>query len=177
MIFRETSLKGLFIIDIEPLSDERGFFARSWCEKDFLSHGISFNNVQCNISFNKRQGTLRGMHFQKEPDAEQKIVRCTMGSIYDVVADIRPDSATYGRWEAFELNSGNRRMLYIPRGLAHGFQTTSDNTEVFYQMGNFFNPQSASGIRWNDPFFNIKWPLPVSCISEKDCNYPIFGEI
>lgn len=174
MIFSETKLKGAFIIEPERLEDERGFFARTWCQREFEAHGLDPHLVQCNISFNKKRGTLRGMHFQVSPHAEAKLVRCTMGAIYDVILDLRPDSPTYKRWLALELTAENRKTLYIPKGLAHGFQTLADNTEVFYQMSEFYHSESARGVRWDDPTFGIEWPIVDATISGKDKGYPNF---
>lgn len=174
MKFIETSIKGAYIIEIEPIEDERGFFARSWCKKEFGTFGLDTNIIQCNISFNKKRGTLRGMHYQIEPYEEVKIVRCTKGSVYDVIIDLRPDSPTFKKWESIELTDDNRLMLYITKGIAHGFQTLKDNTEVFYQMSEFYVAEYARGVRWNDPAFRIEWPLPVNVISGKDMNYPDF---
>lgn len=171
MIFTETRLKGAFIIDIDPHEDERGFFARSWCEKEFKQHGLNPRLAQCNISFNKKRGTLRGMHYQAEPFPEAKLVRCTMGAVYDVVIDLRSGSPTFRQWAAVELTAENRRALYIPEGLAHGFQTLVDNTEVLYQMGEFFHPECARGVRWNDPAFAVEWPRDISIISSRDQGY------
>jgi dTDP-4-dehydrorhamnose 3,5-epimerase len=173
--FIETKLKGAYIIEVEPIEDERGFFARSWCQKEFIEHGLNSNLVQCNISFNRKQGTLRGMHYQAKPHEEAKLVRCTMGAIYDVIVDIYPDSPTFKQWVAVELTAENRKMLYIPGGMAHGFQTLVDNTEVFYQMSEFYYPQSAKGVRWDDPIFKIDWPENDQLvISDKDRSYPDF---
>jgi dTDP-4-dehydrorhamnose 3,5-epimerase len=166
--FFETKLKGAFLIDIEPFEDERGFFARTCCRKEFEQHGIYADWVQCNISYNKRKGTLRGMHYQVAPFAEAKLVRCTMGAIYDVIIDLRPDSATYCQWISAELSAENRKMMYIPQGFANGFQTLMDNCEVFYQMSEFFTPGYARSVRWNDPQFKIRWPEAERTISEKD---------
>lgn len=174
MKFTPTGIAGTYLVQLERIEDIRGFFARSWCRRDFQAHQISDGLVQCNISFNKNKGTLRGMHFQAEPKAEDKLVRCTMGAIYDVILDLRPDSPTYLKWEGFELTAQNRDMLYIPKGLAHGFQTLEDNTEVFYQMSEFFAPECASGVLWNDPAFNIEWPLGNPIISDKDQAYPFY---
>jgi len=174
MIFIETKLEGAFIIEPERLEDERGFFARSFCRKEFEDHSLNSNLVQCSISFNKKKGTLRGMHYQISPHAETKLVRCTMGAIYDVIIDIRPGSPTFGQWLSQELTADNRRMLYIPEGFAHGFQILEDNTEVFYQISEFYVQNSANGIRWNDPAFSLRWPLPVSVMADKDRNYPDF---
>ena len=172
MIFIETRLKGAFIVDILRLEDERGFFGRSWCLDEFKEHGLNNKLTQCNISFNKKQGTLRGIHYQVAPYEEAKLVRCTMGEIYDVIIDLRPASPTFTNWIAIELTAENRRALYIPEGFAHGFQTLTDNTEVFYQMSEIHHPESARGIRWNDPVFNVSWPITTMVISEKDNNYP-----
>jgi dTDP-4-dehydrorhamnose 3,5-epimerase len=176
VIFTELKLRGAFVIDPERISDERGFFARTWCSREFVEHGLNPCIAQCNISFNERAGTLRGMHFQLAPYAESKVVRCMLGSIYDVIIDLRPNSSTYKQWEAIELTAFNRRMLYIPEGFAHGFQTLEPASEVFYQMSEFYHPQSASGVRWDDPLFAIQWPLSDErCISEKDKSFALFS--
>jgi dTDP-4-dehydrorhamnose 3,5-epimerase len=173
--FTETKLKGAYIIEIEPITDERGFFARSWCQKEFAQRGLTFNLVQCNISFNHKKGTLRGMHYQAKPYEEAKLVRCTMGAIYDVIIDLRPDSPTFKQWVAVELTAENRKMLYIPEWMAHGFQTLVDNTEVFYQMSEFYHSESATGLRWDDPVFGIEWKKQQNLIiSDKDLSYPLF---
>lgn len=171
MKFTETKLKSAYIIEPERMEDERGFFARTFCYDDFKAHNLNPNFLQCSISFNKRKGTLRGIHFQVEPKAESKLVRCTMGAIYDVIIDLRKNSNTYLQSTAFELNSDNRIMIYIPEGFAHGFQTLEDNSEVFYQMSEFYAPEYARGIRYDDPVFGIKWPLKTVIISEKDKKY------
>ncbi|NOR47281.1 MAG: dTDP-4-dehydrorhamnose 3,5-epimerase [Methanosarcinaceae archaeon] len=171
MRFTETRLKGAFIIELERLEDERGFFARTFCQKEFEAHGLNPRLVQCNISYNKHKGTLRGMHYQAAPMAEAKLVSCTRGAIYDVIIDLRPESPTYCQWIADELNTENRMMIYIPEGFAHGFQTLEDDTEVFYHMSEFFSPEHARGVRWDDPMFGIEWPLDTKIISEKDKNY------
>ena len=171
MIFSQTKLKGAFIIEPERLEDERGFFSRIWCKREFQTHSLDPHLVQCNISFNRKKGTLRGMHYQVRPHEEAKLVRCTMGSIYDVIIDLRPDSKTYMQWIAIELTSANRKMIYAPEGFAHGFQTLTDNTEVFYQMSEFYVPESARGVRWNDPQFNIVWPDDKRQISIRDQHF------
>jgi dTDP-4-dehydrorhamnose 3,5-epimerase len=176
VIFTETALKGACIIDSEMKEDERGFFARSFCMKEFESHGLNPRVAQCNISFNRKKGTLRGMHYQIAPHEEAKLVRCMRGSIYDVIIDLRRHSATFKQWLAVELTAINYRMLYIPNGFAHGFQTLEDNTEVFYQMSEFYYPEYARGVRWDDPSFCIKWPLAKPIMSEKDKSYPLFGK-
>ena len=174
MIFAETRLKGSYIIDPELLSDDRGLFARTWCQREFRAHGLNTNVAQCNISYNAKKGTLRGMHYQTAPFEEAKLARCTAGAIFDVIIDLRPHSATFREWISVELDAGNRRMLYIPEGFAHGFMTLKDNTEVFYQMSEFYMPEYARGVRWDDPAFNIPWPIDVTTISEKDARYPDF---
>lgn len=174
MIFTETALSGAFLIEPERRDDERGFFARSWCRNEFEAHGMNPNLVQCNISFNVKKGTLRGMHFQAAPYEEAKIVRCTMGAVYDVMLDLRPASPTFKQWAAFELSAENRRMVYIPEGFAHGLQTLEDNCEVFYQMSEFYVWDAARGVRWDDPAFGIEWPQDERLLSGKDQNYPNF---
>ncbi len=174
MIFMKTELRGAFIIEPERLEDERGFFARSWCKREFETHGLNPSLVQCNISFNRKKGTLRGMHYQVAPHEEAKLVRCTAGGIYDVIIDLRPDSPTFTQWISIELTEENRKMVFIPEGFAHGSLTLQDNTEVFYQMFEFYSPDCAKGIRWNDPVFGIQWPISVTVISEKDNHYPEF---
>ncbi len=170
MIFTETKLKGAYIIEPELIEDERGFFARTWCRKEFEAHGLNPNLAQCDVSFNKTKGTLRGMHYQCEPYAQAKLVRCTRGAIYDVALDLRTGAATRNQWVSIELTADNRRMLYIPEGMAHGFQTLADSSEIFYQMCDVYHPASARVVRWNDPAFGIEWPLEVAAISEKDAN-------
>jgi dTDP-4-dehydrorhamnose 3,5-epimerase len=168
MVFTETKLKGAFIIDLEPIQDERGFFARTWCKKEFEAHGLNPNLVQCNTSFNRKKGTLRGMHYQTAPYEEAKLIRCTMGAIYDVIIDLREGSGTFRQWVGIELSARNRRMLYVPEGFAHGFQTLEDNSEVFYQMSEYYYPEYAQGIRWDDPLFAVEWQLPIEVTSKKD---------
>jgi dTDP-4-dehydrorhamnose 3,5-epimerase len=172
MIFTETKLKGAHIIDIERIEDPRGFFARSWCQREFDMHGLNRKIVQCNISFNAKKGTLRGMHYQVDPFREAKVIRCTMGSVYDVIVDLRLDSPSFRQYFGIVLTPENRKMLYVPEGFAHGFLTLEDNTEVFYQMSEFHAPEFARGFRWNDPAFNIEWPYDVYVISDRDRNYP-----
>ena len=176
MIFRETPLKGAFIIEPERIEDERGFFARSFCHREFEVHGLNPRVVQCNISFNKRRGTLRGMHYQAAPHEETKLVRCTQGAIYDVIIDLRKASPTFKEWATVELSRENGLMLFIPEGVAHGFQTLEDDTEVFYQMSAPYHPGSARGLRFDDPAFELVWPLPVILVSDKDRSYPNFPE-
>lgn len=174
MILVETKLKGAYIIEPEKLKDDRGFFARTFCQHEFQVYGLDSRLVQCSISFNRRKGTLRGMHYQVSPYAETKLVRCTAGAIFDVMIDLRSESPTFRQWVAVELTAQNRRMSYIPKGFAHGFQTLVDDAEVFYQMSEFYDPQSARGIRWNDPFFGIHWPNEVTVLSDRDRCHPDF---
>lgn len=171
MIFVETTLKGAFIVEPEKLEDARGFFARTWCREEFEAHGLNPKLVQCNTSFNKKKGTLRGMHYQAVPHEEAKLVRCTRGTVYDVILDLRPVSPTFGKWVAVKLTAENHRMLYVPEGFAHGFQTLEDDTEVFYQMSEFYYPEAARGVRWDDPAFGIEWPAKPSTISGRDAGY------
>ncbi len=173
MKFVETALSGLFVVEIQPIVDARGFFARSFCAREFESLGLDPAIAQCNISFNEKAGTLRGLHYQAEPHEEAKVVRCTSGAIYDVVVDVRSNSPTYLKWYAVELTAENRVMLFIPPGFAHGFQTLVDGTEVFYMMSEFYHPESARGLRWNDPALGVEWPLANPIISEKDCAYAL----
>lgn len=168
MKFIETKLKGAYIIELEPMEDERGFFARSFCQKEFEEHGLNPRIVQCNISYNKKKGTLRGMHYQGVPHEEAKLVSCLRGAIYDVIIDLRPSSTTYCKWFAVELSAQNYKMLYVPEGFAHGFQTLENNTVVFYQMSEFYHPECARGVRWDDKAFGITWPLSVKITSNKD---------
>lgn len=172
MIFTEAKLKGAFIIEPERLGDHRGFFARTWCQREFETHGLSPRLAQCNISFNKKKGTLRGMHYQAAPYEEAKLVRCTMGAIYDAIIDLRSESPTFMQHTAVVLTAENRKMLYVPEGFAHGFQTLEDDTEVFYQMSEFYVAEYARGVRWNDPAFGIQWPDAEPIILERDRNYP-----
>jgi dTDP-4-dehydrorhamnose 3,5-epimerase len=171
MIFKGTRLKGAYIIEPEKLADERGFFARTYCQEEFEKHGLNIRIVQCNISYNKKRGTLRGMHYQVAPHEEIKLVSCIKGAIYDVIIDLRPNSPTYTQWLNVELSSQDYNMLYIPEGMAHGFQTLEDDTVVHYQMSEFYHPECAKGVRWNDPAFGIKWPLRNPLLSEKDKGY------
>jgi len=171
MIFNELFLKGAYLIELQPIEDNRGFFARSWCFSEFKTYGLNTNLVQCNISLNTKKGTLRGMHFQEKPYEEVKVVRCTRGSIYDVIVDLRPESLTYKKWIGIELSAENRKSLYVPEGFAHGFQTLEDDSEVFYQMSEYYQPGSSRGIRWDDPEIGINWPLPNPIMSGNDRRY------
>jgi len=174
LIFEETRLKGAWVVDPELRNDSRGFFARTWCVNEFEEHGLNPRLVQCNISFNRSKGTLRGMHYQVAPYEEAKLIRCTMGSICDVIVDLRPGSPTFRRHVAVTLSADNRKMLYVPEKFAHGFVTLENDTEVFYQMSEFYSQESARGFRWNDPAFGIRLPVPVAVISERDATYPDF---
>jgi dTDP-4-dehydrorhamnose 3,5-epimerase len=174
MIFHELDIPGAWLLEPEKQEDHRGFFARAWCQREFEARGLSATFVQCNISFNNKKGTLRGLHYQAPPHEEAKLVRCTQGALYDVIVDLRRDSPTRGQWLAVELSAANYRLLYIPAGLAHGFQTMMDNTEIFYQMSEFYQPDAARGLRWDDPELNIAWPLPQPIISPRDLSYEDF---
>jgi len=173
MIFVETKLAGVFIIEPELGKDERGFLTRTWSQREFAERGLNPQLVECNLSFNIRKGTLRGMHYQTAPFAQAKLIRCPAGAIYDVAIDLRPSSATFRKWEAVELTAENRRMFYIPEGCAHGFQTLEDSAEVFYQMSEVYAPDHARGVRWNDPAFGIEWPLPDPFMLGRDANYAL----
>jgi dTDP-4-dehydrorhamnose 3,5-epimerase len=175
MIFVETELPGAFVVELERREDERGFFARAWCRREFEEHRLAPQFLQCNISFNEQSGTLRGMHYQVAPHEEAKLVRCTRGAIYDVVIDLRRSSPTFKRWIGVELTAANRRALYVPEGFAHGYQTLTDETETFYQVSEFYTPDAERGLRWDDSSFAIKWPeVEVRIISEKDQSWPDF---
>lgn len=174
MNFLPTRLPGVFEIHLEPRHDERGFFARSWCRREFEEHGLNPEVVQCNVSFNEKMGTLRGIHYQAEPHPECKLVRCTTGAIFDVVVDLRPDSPAFRQWVGVELTASNRRALYVPPGCGHGLITLEDRTEIFYQMSEFFYPDLSRGVRWNDPTLAIEWPFEPQVISERDRLYPDF---
>ena len=172
MIFAKTKLEGTYLIELEKKYDRRGFFARVWCQNEFTVHGLIARLVQINLSFNKHRGTLRGMHYQVAPFEESKLVRCTRGGIYDVIIDLRPASSTYKQWIGVELTADNYKMLYVPKGFAHGFQTLEDHTEVTYQVSQFYAPQAERGVRYDDPAFSIVWPLDVRVISDKDSHWP-----
>ena len=176
MLFRETKLPGAFVVELEKHEDERGFFARCWCQKEFEARGLNPRTVQCNVSFNKLKGTLRGMHYQVPPCAEAKLVRCTRGAIYDVIIDLRRGSPTYKQHVSEVLSSNNYKALFIPEGFAHGFQTLEDNSEVVYQMSEFYSPEHQRGLRYNDPAFRINWPIEATVISDRDRNYEDFKE-
>jgi dTDP-4-dehydrorhamnose 3,5-epimerase len=175
MHFIETRIKGVFIIEPERVEDERGFFARTFCERELEARGLQTRFVQCSISFNRKKGTLRGMHYQAAPHEEAKLVRCTSGAICDVTLDLRPKSSTFRQWVAVDLTARNRKAVYIPKGVAHGLQTLDDDTEVFYQISEFYDAASQRGVRWDDPAFGIQWPLPVTVMSARDRGYPLAG--
>lgn len=177
MKFTPSDLKGVWLIALEPREDERGFLARTYCEKEFAEHGLNTRWPQCNLTLTRKRGMLRGMHFQDRPKPEVKLIRCSAGAIYDVLVDVRRDSATFGQWRAFELDSGSRRMLYVPEGIAHGFQCLRDDSEVFYQMSEFYTPELARGIRWNDPALSIAWPVSSPVVSDRDQRLPLLAEL
>jgi len=162
MIIAETDLPGAYVIDLEPIEDPRGFFARAWSHRELADRGLEVRIAQCNLSLTKRRGTIRGMHFQRPPHEEAKFVRCTRGALYDVIVDLRPESVAFRHWIGVELTPDNRRTLYVPRGFAHGFQTLADDAEVFYMISEPYAPESAGGVRWDDPAFGIVWPLRES---------------
>ncbi|KAA0677116.1 dTDP-4-dehydrorhamnose 3,5-epimerase [Azospirillum brasilense] len=171
----ETGLAGAVVVEPTPASDERGFFARTWCARTFAEWGLDPALTQCSVSFNHRRGTVRGMHYQADPHGEAKLVRCTQGAIYDVIVDVRPGSATHGRWFGIELTPANHKALFIPKGFAHGFQTLADDSEVYYQISVEYVAEAARGIRHDDPAVGIVWPLPVAVISDRDRNLPALG--
>jgi dTDP-4-dehydrorhamnose 3,5-epimerase len=174
MKFTETGLEGAWIVDVEPLSDDRGFFGRTWCAKEFAEHGMVADIAQCNLSYNHRKGTLRGLHYQVAPAAEAKFVRCTAGAVHDVIVDVRPDSATYRQWIGVDLTAENRRALYVPPLFAHGYITLTDGAEVIYQVSEFYTPGAERGARYDDPAFGIEWPVAIEVLSEKDAAWVPF---
>lgn len=175
MKFTQTKLAGAFLVTPDLIDDERGFFCRAFCRKEFESNGLDPEIAQCNISYNRLRGTLRGMHYQVAPHQEVKLVRCTMGAVFDVIIDLRPGSRSYLNWYGCELSAENRRMLYVPKGFGHGYITLRDNTEVSYQVSEFHAKDSERGVRWNDPTFGIEWPIEPSLISDKDRGCPLFS--
>lgn len=177
MIFTTTALKDALIVDVEEKHDHRGFFARSFCAQEFMAHGLKPTVAQCNISFNHKKGTVRGMHYQVSPATETKLVRCTKGAIYDVIIDMRPESPSFLSHIGVELSADNHRALYVPEMFAHGYQTLTDDAEVVYQVSEFYTPGYERGLRYNDPFFNIEWPLPVTEVSTKDLNWTLLEMI
>ncbi len=172
MIFTPTPLHGSYLIDIGKIEDERGFFARAWCREEFENHGLRARFTQINVGLNTWKGTLRGMHYQVEPHAEVKVVRCTRGKVFDVIVDLRPGSPTYKRWFGAELSAENHRMIYIPEGFAHGYLTLTDQAEIYYLVSTPYAPDAARGVRYNDPAFGIAWPGAITTISEKDASWP-----
>jgi dTDP-4-dehydrorhamnose 3,5-epimerase len=177
MTFKGTKVSGVFEIRLELKPDQRGFFARTWCQREFEEHGLNPKLVQCSVSFNKRKGTLRGIHYQAAPCPEAKLVRCTKGAIYDVVVDLRPESPTFKDWIGIVLTGTDRNMIYVPEGCGHGFLSLEDETEVLYEISEFYHPELARGVRWNDPSFQIVWPGEVVVISERDRTYPNFEQV
>ncbi len=175
MMFVETTLKGAFVVEPERREDERGFFARTFCREEFDAHGLNSRIAQCNISFNRSRGSLRGMHYQGVPYEEAKVISCARGAIFDAIIDLRPRSSTFGHWFALELTDDNYKMLYVPEGFAHGFQVLQEDSVVHYQMSEFYHPESAQGISWDDPFFKIAWPLHPTTISPQDRSYEPFN--
>ena len=175
MIFTETELKGAYIIDIDKIVDDRGFFARTFCKQEFEKVGLDPNIAQANMSFNPKKGTLRGMHYQVAPYEETKLIKCVSGAIFDIIVDLREDSPTYLKWTGVELSDKNHRMFYVPRGFAHGFITLEDNTAIQYMVSQFYAPGAEKGIKWDDPKFNIQWPIDIAVISEKDNSHPYFN--
>ncbi len=172
MIFHGTGIEGLILIEPERMDDERGYFARTFCEQVFAARGLNTRWVQCSTSFNRRRGTVRGLHYQAPPESEIKLIRCTRGAVYDVIADLRPCSPHFGRTYAVEMSADNGLMLYVPAGCAHGFQTLVDDSELFYQISAFYQPEKARGVRWDDPRLAIPWPLEVTAISARDRALP-----
>ena len=177
MKFSKTTLPGVWLIELELREDDRGFLARTYCENEFTQHALNTRWPQCNLTLTKKRGMIRGMHFQADPRPEIKLIRCSAGAIYDVLVDVRRDSPTFGKWEGFDLTAQNRRMLYVPGGIAHGFQCQTDNCEVFYQMSEFYHPDLARGLRWNDPHVGIKWPLPEATLSDRDRDLPLLADL
>jgi dTDP-4-dehydrorhamnose 3,5-epimerase len=176
MRFMGTDLVGAWVIDPDPIEDDRGRFMRAWCAREFAKHGLAFLPVQANMGFSGRKGTVRGMHFQEAPALEAKLVRCTRGAIFDVALDLRPESPTYNKWYGIELSAENGRMLYVPEYCAHGYQTLEENTEMYYMASEFYTPSAARGVRYNDPTFRIQWPLAVTAVSEQDRNWPLIKQ-
>ena len=174
MIFTETTVNDAYIVELDKREDHRGFFARTWDKNEFEEHNLNSNLVQCNVSFSKKRGTLRGMHYQKKPFEESKLIRCTKGKIFDVIIDLRTHSSTFKKWFGVELTQENYKMLYVPEGFAHGFQSLEDNSEIIYQVSEFYTPNSELGIHWNDPAFNITWPIEEKTITEKDNSWKLF---
>ena len=177
MKFSKSSLPGVLVLELELREDERGFLARTYCETEFADQGLNTRWPQCNLTLTRKRGMIRGLHFQAQPKPEIKLIRCAAGAMFDVLVDVRRDSPSFGHWEGFELTSENHRTLYVPGGIAHGFQCLSDDCKVFYQMSEFYFPELARGLRWNDPQVGIKWPLTEGVLSERDRNLPLIGEL
>jgi dTDP-4-dehydrorhamnose 3,5-epimerase len=177
MKFLRTTLEGLWLIELELREDERGFLARTYCEQEFAAHGLNTRWPQCNLTLTRNRGMIRGMHFQADPKPEIKLIRCAIGAIFDVLVDVRRDSPTFGKWEGFELTGKNRRTLYVPGGFAHGFQCQTDDCEVFYQMSEFYVPELARGLRFNDPQVGIRWPIGQPALSDRDRNLPLLADL
>ena len=177
MKFTAAKLPGVWVVDLEQREDERGFLARTYCDREFAEHGLNTRWPQSNLTHTKTRGMVRGLHFQREPQGEIKLLRCIRGAIWDVALDVRRDSPSFGQWEAFELSAENRRALYLPKGIAHGLQCLNDDCEVFYQMGDIYAPQLATGIRWNDPALGIQWPIQEASVSDRDANLPFLSEL
>jgi dTDP-4-dehydrorhamnose 3,5-epimerase len=175
VIFTPAPLDGAYVVELESREDARGLFARTWCQRELAARGLDTRIAQCSTSFNKTRGTLRGMHFQAAPLGETKLVRCTRGSMFDVIVDLRPDSPTFTRWFGTVLSADNRKTMYVPAGFAHGFQTLEDDTDVFYQISEFYSPDHSRGVRWDDPAFGIVWPADERTIVERDRGYPDFN--
>lgn len=176
MRFIETSLQGAFVVELEERADARGFFARTFCAREFEEHGLKPAVAQCNMAYNYKKGTMRGLHYQTAPATEAKLVRCTHGAVYDVIVDLRPNSPTYLRYIGVELSGSNRLALYVPELFAHGYLTLTDDAEMFYQVSEFYTPGTEQGLRYDDPALNIKWPVPVEIISDKDAAWTLLGE-
>ena len=177
MKFTPTSLAGVWLVELELREDERGFLARTYCDREFAAQGLNARWPQCNLTLTRKRGAIRGMHFQRDPKPEIKLIRCAAGAIFDVLVDVRRNSPTFGRWEGFELTGANRRQLYVPGGIAHGFQCLTDDCEVFYMMSEFYAPDLAAGLRWNDPQVGIRWPIDSPTLSERDQGLPLLGAL
>jgi len=177
MTFLKTTLPGVWLIELDLRQDERGLLGRTYCETQFADHGLNTRWPQCNLTLTKKRSMIRGMHFQDEPKPEIKLIRCAAGAVFDVLVDVRRDSPSFGRWESFELTGENHRTLYVPGGIAHGFQCLTDDCRVFYQMSEFYFPELARGVRWNDPQVAIRWPLPEPVLSERDKNLPLLAQL
>jgi dTDP-4-dehydrorhamnose 3,5-epimerase len=171
--FTEAGVVGAMVIDSTPIEDERGRFMRAWCAREFAEHGLQYTPVQANMGFSRKKGTVRGMHYQKAPALEAKLVRCTRGVMFDVVLDLRPQSKSCGMWHGVELSESNGRMLFVPEGCAHGYQTLEDNTEMYYMASEYYTPSTVAGVRYDDPVFKIQWPLSATSVSEQDRNWPL----